>query len=174
MLLANVLVKIGAVFTVALPLVWLGGLLYHCTSGENLQVSLFKVYAVLYRAPGDPPCFPTPVLHCNGWTAMVHQQRLHPPSPLCHVVYVQDDQDLAGYYNSITICFVPGWTTNVKANKIQEIANSSENFLQNCKVSMGVCRCKGDRGDHFGCSLAHEPHLLVWPVHLCRGPGICI
>lgn len=51
-LLANVLVKIGAVFTVALPLVWLGGLLYHCTSGENLQVSLFKVYAVLYRAPG--------------------------------------------------------------------------------------------------------------------------
>ena len=52
-LLANVLVKIGAVFTVALPLVWLGGLLYHCTSGETLQVSLFKVYAVLYRAPGD-------------------------------------------------------------------------------------------------------------------------
>ena len=51
-LLANVLVKIGAVFTVALPLVWLGGLLYHCTSGETLQVSLFKVYAVLYRAPG--------------------------------------------------------------------------------------------------------------------------
>ena len=87
MLLANVLVKIGAVFTVALPLVWLGGLLYHCTSGENLQVSLFKVYAVLYRAPGDPPCFPTPFLHCNGWPAMVRQQRLHPPSPLCHVVY---------------------------------------------------------------------------------------
>ncbi|KAL3142871.1 hypothetical protein ABBQ38_003160 [Trebouxia sp. C0009 RCD-2024] len=51
-LLANVLVKIGAVFTVALPLVWLGGLLYHCTSGESLQISLFKVYAVLYRAPG--------------------------------------------------------------------------------------------------------------------------
>ena len=51
-LLANVLVKIGAVFTIALPLVWLGGLLYHCTSGESLQVSLFKVYAVLYRAPG--------------------------------------------------------------------------------------------------------------------------
>ena len=55
MLLANVLVKIGAVFTVALPLVWLGGLLYHCTSGESLQVSLFKVYAVLYRAPGQLP-----------------------------------------------------------------------------------------------------------------------
>ena len=36
----------------ALPLVWLGGLLYHFTSGESLQVSLFKVYAVLYRAPG--------------------------------------------------------------------------------------------------------------------------
>lgn len=53
-LLANVLVKIGAVFTVALPLVWLGGLLYHCTSGESLQISLFKVYAVLYRAPGQP------------------------------------------------------------------------------------------------------------------------
>ena len=55
MLLANVLVKIGAVFTVALPLVWLGGLLYHCTSGESLQISLFKVYAVLYRAPGISP-----------------------------------------------------------------------------------------------------------------------
>ncbi len=54
-LLANVLVKIGAVFTVALPLVWLGGLLYHCTSGESLQISLFKVYAVLYRAPGSSP-----------------------------------------------------------------------------------------------------------------------
>lgn len=54
-LLANVLVKIGAVFTVALPLVWLGGLLYHCTSGESLQISLFKVYAVLYRAPGTSP-----------------------------------------------------------------------------------------------------------------------
>ncbi len=59
-LLANVLVKIGAVFTIALPLVWLGGLLYHCTSGESLQISLFKVYAVLYRAPGDlPVCLAT-------------------------------------------------------------------------------------------------------------------
>lgn len=56
-LLANVLVKIGAVFTIALPLVWLGGLLYHCTSGESLQISLFKVYAVLYRAPGQPHQF---------------------------------------------------------------------------------------------------------------------
>lgn len=65
-LLANVLVKIGAVFTVALPLVWLGGLLYHCTSGESLQISLFKVYAVLYRAPGMyAPVLPMTKLLCS-------------------------------------------------------------------------------------------------------------
>eukprot|EP00891_Asterochloris_glomerata_P002795 jgi/Astpho2/2795/fgenesh1_pg.00050_%23_80_t len=50
-LLANTVVKIFSVFMVALPLVWLGGFLYHWVSGEPLQLSLFKVYAVLYRAP---------------------------------------------------------------------------------------------------------------------------
>ncbi len=69
-LLANVLVKIGAVFTVALPLVWLGGLLYHCTSGESLQISLFKVYAVLYRAPGTSPA-PCATLKVKGQSSML-------------------------------------------------------------------------------------------------------
>ena len=83
-LLANVLVKIGAVFTVALPLVWLGGLLYHCTSGESLQISLFKVYAVLYRAPGTLHLAPTAAWSTSVvmfWIVMSHSSMVPDFSP---------------------------------------------------------------------------------------------
>lgn len=49
------LVKILAVFLCGTPVVWLMSLLYCSASGTDLPHGLFKVYGVLYRAPGAPP-----------------------------------------------------------------------------------------------------------------------
>ena len=54
------LVKILAVFLCGTPVVWLMSLLYCSASGTDLPHGLFKVYGVLYRAPGAPPP-PTPL-----------------------------------------------------------------------------------------------------------------
>ena len=60
--LSHVLVKILAVFLCGTPVVWLMSLLYCSASGVDLPHGLFKVYGVLYRAPGasppDPPVGP--------------------------------------------------------------------------------------------------------------------
>lgn len=48
------LVKILAVFLCGTPVVWLMSLLYCSASGTDLPHGLFKVYGVLYRAPGVP------------------------------------------------------------------------------------------------------------------------
>lgn len=52
LMLSNVLVKILAVFLCGTPVVWLMSLLYCSASGTDLPHGLFKVYGVLYRAPG--------------------------------------------------------------------------------------------------------------------------
>jgi len=52
LMLSHVLVKILAVFLCGTPVVWLMSLLYCSASGTDLPHGLFKVYGVLYRAPG--------------------------------------------------------------------------------------------------------------------------
>jgi hypothetical protein len=51
-LLGNLFLKILMVLLVAVPIVVVGGYLYHLASGQPVFEGFFKIYALLYRAPG--------------------------------------------------------------------------------------------------------------------------
>ena len=51
-MLSNTLVKLGGVFVVALPAVFLGGAVYSKLTGGELKDGFLKIYEVLYIIPG--------------------------------------------------------------------------------------------------------------------------
>lgn len=49
---AHVVVKIVGLIFIGAPIIWLGGAIHSLITGSPLQVSVFKVYSVVLRAPG--------------------------------------------------------------------------------------------------------------------------
>ncbi len=60
-----------------------GGFLYHWVSGEPLQLSLFKVYAVLYRAPGEALSWPLLTHGCSKTSCYLNEQFLKQSGRQC-------------------------------------------------------------------------------------------